>query len=593
MFRRPLIWCVISLLCLVGAYYCWQLGDKWQAEKKAATPAPAVSQPASNAPGTNSFRSSPSTAPAFLLTSTQATAPAPINPAPANNRLPYRLANTPQTSGQLLRNDRAILLENALIGTTQPLALSIPADLRAKGEPGAYIVQARRPLDDAFRAELKAAGATIVAYIPNNAYLVRATGAAAGRVTSLSDAQAVLPYEPYYKLRSSLLGLAVRQESLPFDATLNVLLFADEAAQTTEALRQQGAEIISQERSPFGTVVRVHPLPNRFAALAQLPGVQAIELAAKRVQANDLTRVRLGVTPDTTGATNYLGLTGLGVLVNVTDSGVDATQPDLAGRVFGYNGTGITDTDGHGTHVAGIIAGSGLMSTNPVNVGGVLESLDFRSVLNADFRGKAPEARIFALIADLLTGPLLTDALLQETTARTNALISNNSWGYGTDNSYSLAAASYDASARDALPGDPGSQPVLFVFAAGNLGNGNNEGTGGNPESLTAPATAKNVLAIGAIEAPRSITNVVSFNCHVLTNMDGSVQTNANGTPLIECETNAPFISLTDSDRQVASFSSRGNVGIGVEGDFGRFKPDLVAPGTFIVSTRSQQWDTN
>ena len=32
----------------------------------------------------------------------------------------------------------------------------------------------------------------------------------------------------------------------------------------------------------------------------------------------------------------------------------------------------------------------------------------------------------------------------------------------------------------------------------------------------------------------------------------------------------------------------RGNVGIGTEGAFGRFKPDVVAPGTFVVSTRSR-----
>ena len=47
----------------------------------------------------------------------------------------------------------------------------------------------------------------------------------------------------------------------------------------------------------------------------------------------------------------------------------------------------------------------------------------------------------------------------------------------------------------------------------------------------------------------------------------------------------------TDTDDQVASFSSRGNVGIGLEGPYGRFKPDVVAPGSAVVSTRSAQWD--
>ena len=40
----------------------------------------------------------------------------------------------------------------------------------------------------------------------------------------------------------------------------------------------------------------------------------------------------------------------------------------------------------------------------------------------------------------------------------------------------------------------------------------------------------------------------------------------------------------------MAAFSSRGNSGIGIEGDFGRFKPDVVAPGAFIISTRAHNW---
>src|SRR5206468_477187 len=100
-------------------------------------------------------------------------------------------------------------------------------------------------------------------------------------------------------------------------------------------------------------------------------------------------------------------------------------------------------------------------------------------------RGMAPGAQLFAL-------PLnASDTLLQETAARTNALfatnkpfISNNSWSYG-DNEYDLACASYDAAVRDTLPGIPGSQPAIYVFAAGNSGSLNrnigsaDDGTGG------------------------------------------------------------------------------------------------------------------
>ena len=58
-------------------------------------------------------------------------------------------------------------------------------------------------------------------------------------------------------------------------------------------------------------------------------------------------------------------------------------------------------------------------------------------------------------------------------------------------------------------------------------------------------------------------------------------------------QTNAPFKDDTDTDYEVAAFSSRGNVGVGIEGPVGRFKPDIVAPGVFLVSTRASNWAGN
>lgn len=91
-------------------------------------------------------------------------------------------------------------------------------------------------------------------------------------------------------------------------------------------------------------------------------------------------------------------LTGLGVRVAVIDSGVDRTGPELneTGRVLDgcdwvtsptnvCQGTGVTDENGHGTHVAGIIAakrdGLGVTGVSPDAV-----ILPLR-VLNADGAG--------------------------------------------------------------------------------------------------------------------------------------------------------------------------------------------------------------
>ena len=49
-----------------------------------------------------------------------------------------------------------------------------------------------------------------------------------------------------------------------------------------------------------------------------------------------------------------------------------------------------------------------------------------------------------------------------------------------------------------------GSQPVLFVFAAGNDGGGDDNGGGGNPDTILSPATAKNVITVGALEQYRA-----------------------------------------------------------------------------------------
>src|SRR6266404_691128 len=344
--RRPLFWFVVSLLCLGGAIYFWKLGDEWQAGKNARRAAESETK-------TN--------AAAAMKPSAQAIAQPNAKPSPAASaRFPYRLSNTDKSLKQLIRDDKAILLENALIDTANPLT-AIPDHLRAPKNNGSYIVQARGPVDDRFRARLSGANAAIVSYIPNNAYLVRLSDAGAQTLSTDALVQSVLPYEPYYKLDPSLLEMAVKQQDLPGDVALSLTLFPDARETILAALKQLGADVVGEDRSPFGTVLTVHPAKNTFNDLVLLPGVQVVARTHPRQSANDLTRQILGISVNsTTNGSNYLNLSGSNITVSIVDSGVDATHPDLSGRIFPPDST---DSNGHGTHVAGTILGNGSRSS--------------------------------------------------------------------------------------------------------------------------------------------------------------------------------------------------------------------------------------
>ena len=509
-------------------------------------------------------------APSFTILSTNPVSIAATSA--GTNQFAWRLSNTTKTIGELVNDRHAILLANALIDTSAKLNFSIPKKMQAQGDPGAYIVQAGGPINSAFRAMLAGSGAQIVSYIPNDAYLVTVSAGGANALAGSPMTQAVIPYEPYYKVSASLLPWIGK--SLPPDATLNVELFPGADKTAIPAIEAAGGNVLSQSESQNGLIVNVQPPPD-WTVLPALPGAHFVEPSHRRVTANDLSRATVGVAADTQTTSNYLNLTGSNVIVEVNDSGIDATHPDFSAggmgpvRVIGDAPQSLVDTNGHGTHVAGIIAGDGTESMTVSNAQGSI----MPGTTN-QFRGMAPAATLFSVggVEGGSDTNFISDQYLQEAPALTNALISNNSWNYGGDSAYDLEAASYDAAVRDALPLVTGSQPVLFVFSAGNEGNGDDttDPGSGTPDSIDSPATAKNVITVGAIQEFRDITNAV-------TNADGTI--------------GEPWNAETSTSYRLAGFSSRGNVGIGTEGTFGRYKPDVVAPGTFVVSTRSSQWD--
>ncbi len=196
---RPFTWLLLSVFFFVAAAYFWRLGDEWAAKK--VRPAGLI---ATNQPATKPLTKPAKQAAAFRINGQGGSLNVPpkvssSSTAPTNHvnpRLAHRLNNTTRTVGQLMHSDSSILLQNALIDTEQPVTLAIPERLRAQGDPGSYIVQSRRALDENFRSLLSEEGAQIVSYIPNNAYLVLASAAMVQRLAGDPQTRSVLPYEP-------------------------------------------------------------------------------------------------------------------------------------------------------------------------------------------------------------------------------------------------------------------------------------------------------------------------------------------------------------------------------------------------------------
>ena len=229
MYLRTRTWAILSLICFLAAFYFWRLGEERSARE----------QEARRAAQTNAI---------IPLLSAQTNVAAQVKPravgfVETNGPVPYRVSNTRLPIDELIRSDAAVLLRNALIDVTADVDLPIPPHLRVQGETKSYVVQSRGTISESFRSSLKNAGAEIVSYVPNNAYLVRVSPENAQSLRGLPEVQAVIAWEPIFKITDSkLLALAVEQQPLPNGNPLVVMAFPGEEEATAQALRDLGGD---------------------------------------------------------------------------------------------------------------------------------------------------------------------------------------------------------------------------------------------------------------------------------------------------------------------------------------------------------------
>ncbi|HWG40787.1 MAG TPA: S8 family serine peptidase [Candidatus Acidoferrales bacterium] len=235
-------------------------------------------------------------------------------------------------------------------------------------------------------------------------------------------------------------------------------------------------------------------------------------------------------------ARQQYGLDGTGIGVAIIDSGVfnhdDLQKSSGLGSRIVYSESFIpgdpstNDAYGHGTHVAGIVAGNGHDSASgyPAQYIGVAPNADIINLRVLNANGSGTDSQVIAAIQRAI-----------QLKSTYNIRVINLSLGRGIYESYDLDPVCQAVEAA-------WKAGIVVVVAAGNEGRDNDYGTQGYA-TIQAPANDPNVITVGA--------------------------TKTNGTP-------------SRQDDTIASYSSKGPTLLDH-----LVKPDLVAPGNRIVSLAS------
>ncbi len=466
-----------------------------------------------------------------------------------------------------------------------------------------YIVRLLPQADGAWRKRLEEAGAQLLQPLGGTGYLdyvvMIPTADAKQRVDQLPEVHWMGSFQPQVHVNRPRFQQALSEANPP--VLLASFFTAKDRALAEQQFEAYGIEIIEQVDDTdlaLSVAQAVDPEQALDLIIAQL-GLRALEEEAKFVLWNDVARHILKVAeilPSLTSQTERQGdplpLTGRGEIIAIADSGLDTGDKqtihlDLRGRVRDYQNYHrisrekvaeapvaskyLADFNGHGTHVVGSALGSGtqaqLLGLPPI-------------------KGTAPEAELlFQAIGhgldiwDKLAVPRSLGRLFAWAYER-GARIHSNSWG--SQQPQNPVQAEQDGEEPDRWTRHAEQldkfvwthRDFLVVVAAGNAAQQFDHHQSPSQKNVSSPGIAKNCLTVGACEHERPNLTVTYGLWH------------KKRFPFEPAHSH----QMTDSTDHLASFSSRGPVEDPTHlSAKERRKPDVLAPGTFILSTRSSQ----
>jgi serine protease AprX len=274
-------------------------------------------------------------------------------------------------------------------GTFDPLANfpKIPEELTAPEDGKLWIVQCRDTVDQQARDQLTKAGATLLRYLPDDAYIARLAPDTVKKVRELPAVRWVGPYHAAYRLDPDvfpkpvtrvlgIMGLASQALERKGERAVFVYLFErNEAAKkvVAQVIRDAGGKVVF--KSPKGFYLAANVPLDKLATLARCDAVCAIERrfgafyntpsqgqSGKSSTQGGKGLITLAQIRELCGAEAVKkagGYEGLGVRVAFFDGGIREDHVDLLGRPLTVLGPKQWLPPDHGTAVASILCGEG------------------------------------------------------------------------------------------------------------------------------------------------------------------------------------------------------------------------------------------
>jgi len=350
------------------------------------------------------------------------------------------------------------------------------------------------------KEELKNQGIELIAYIPNKAWFASVPSDFPDKITLFPNIRATVGI-----IKDDKISRAVKNKNYKKngDGTVNLSIkfFDDVDLDTASAIIENHGQVIDKFYSV--NIVKLVAEEIFISDIANEENVQWIDVIEKKLQTyNDGNRENIGV--DTLQVSPY-NLNGAGVVVAEWDSGwADITHDDLQGRVIlgdnttcGGGDSGTCGTASHSTHVAGTMLGNGTLS-------------EAKGGTALQWRGMAPKATVVSY--EWWDTSTELNFEYNDTINTYDASLSQNSWGYTYIGCGSDCNGGYDSFAGelDSIVRGSKGKKISQIWSAGN--NRPSSCDSGSNDCISFPATAKNVITVGATNSnDDSITSFSSF----------------------------------------------------------------------------------